>query len=430
MIKTERGRLAIEGIVIAFGQVLGAVGALVGMRLLTEFVPPALFGELAVVMATLALCQGILYFPLGQAALRYFPDVAASRQEAHLRQIIVREYISRFNLLGLVCLGAAAVGALIWQHFSWSAFFLAITLLALDGWKTLEIVLSNGARKQVSYSFLVAADGSARPIFAAISAWLWQPSLQTVLLGQCCAALITLVVFRCMTMNSNTKGVPIAETTTPSLAKKLNAYAKPLAWAPIIGWVAGVADRYIIGGLLGFAAAGIYAAAYGLASRPFILLGTVSEATFRQPYYAAVSAGQSAKSSRLFKTWLGLNVMTGIAGVAVIWLWRGQLTALLLAPAYQAAADLLPWIALGYTVLAISQAYERMGYAYGDTSRITAIQLIGAILAVGFGFAGTYLVGILGAAIAVPAYFSAQLILTRQMAKHSAANGLAKLHGK
>jgi len=89
-----------------------------------------------------------------------------------------------------------------------------------------------------------------------------------------------------------------ASPAASDIPRRLWTYALPLTAVPLIGWVSGQADRYLVGGLAGFAAAGVYAALYGLASKPFIMLAAGADSALRQPYYARASAGDHAAERR------------------------------------------------------------------------------------------------------------------------------------
>ena len=68
-------------------------------------------------------------------------------------------------------------------------------------------------------------------------------------------------------------------------------------------WVSSLSDRYVIGGLIGLDAAGIYAASYGLISQPFLMAGIVLENYYRPHYYDALADNESDVAQRTLTTW-------------------------------------------------------------------------------------------------------------------------------
>ncbi len=203
-------------------------------------------------------------------------------------------------------------------------------------------------------------------------------------------------------------------TTAPApngaLDLRLRRYALPLIPLGLIGWANGLGDRYIIGGLLSVADAGIYAASYGLASRPILMIGGAIELVVRPIYQSAVSAGDHARANRLLLLWFAAVAAIGVFCVGVITVWRTEIAALLLGPQYRSGAELMPWIATGYCLLTVSYVFERVCYAHARTSRVLLIQACTAATAVVATTLGTLRWGLIGAAMAIPVYFSVQFI--------------------
>lgn len=398
---------------IGGGQIVSLFGSLFGLRLLTEALQPSVFGELSLVLATLALAQGLLYYPFGQAIFRYYTNWTSAGWQSLLQNTAIREYGSRYIFCAVFAFLVFLVADIFYQiHVSWTTLLLGLMLLGLDGWKTLETVMTSSARNQLAYSALITADSTIRPLAAALAAWVWEPTIEAVLFAQCVGAMVVLVLYRVIAQSAATYQSGAQAIDSGALVDSMRQYARPLLWVPFIGWVSGLADRFTIGVLLGVADVGIYAAAYGIASRPFLMLASVTESTFRQPYYSAVSSGDVIEARRILRVWQVLNIFIGISGVAAFMVLGELFVSILLAKEYSVALVYLPWIALGYALLILAQPFERKGYAIGLTGAVTWVQMIGAILSLALGALGAWLFGLLGAAIAVPGYFGIQLLLT------------------
>ncbi len=79
------------------------------------------------------------------------------------------------------------------------------------------------------------------------------------------------------------------------------------------------------------------------------------------------------------------------------------------------------WIAGGYVLLAVSDVFVKVCYAYGYTGRILAIQIVGAVLSLTSAVAGIHFYGLVGAAMAVPFYYFFILVITVIAAKPNLA---------
>jgi len=60
------------------GQATAAAGVLVGFRLLTETLPPAVFGTVSLLTALATFARALGGFPVLQAALRHHPESAGA----------------------------------------------------------------------------------------------------------------------------------------------------------------------------------------------------------------------------------------------------------------------------------------------------------------------------------------------------------------
>ena len=199
----------------------------------------------------------------------------------------------------------------------------------------------------------------------------------------------------------------------------------PSLWCgcPWLDGVSGQADRYIIGVFNGLALAGIYAALYGLASRPFLMLATSVELAIRQVYYAKVSTGDKAGERRLLGLWL-VAVSTGALLLLLAFAWMHRdIATWLLAAEYRRYSTLMIWIAAGYGLSACIQVVERVCYAHHDTRGVLLSEAAGGAMSFIVGVPMIIAYGIRGAAWAVPIYFSLQLVLATWLAQRALKRG-------
>ncbi len=415
-----RSKAAGDGLWILSSQIFAALALLGGTRLLTELVEPAVFGAYALTNGIVALASGLLYHAMGQAALRYYPDFALVGCD-----LLLQEYIRRIlNRRGLRAAVLVVIAGLL-DHFFffyvsiWVWCLIGLTTL-LGAWKASEILSRNASRRNRSYAALFALDAAGRIVGSAASVWIFGPSLEALLLGQFTGLLTVLAGFsliagRLRSVHLVTDADDIAEIER--LKMHMRRFAAPLVWMPVIGWLSGLSDRYVLAGLVGLVASGMYAAAYGLASRPILMIGSISEATLRQILYAAVTDKKEARARTVLLWWVGGNVTVGLLCAAIISYLCAPLVSILLAEEYRSTAEkILPWLLFGHVPLIASQPFERLAYAYRRAHAVVLVQFVSAISAVVFAAFGAWIGGVEGVAASVPCYFSLQLVLTAWVA--------------
>ena len=196
------------------------------------------------------------------------------------------------------------------------------------------------------------------------------------------------------------------------------SYTRPLIPLGLIGWVSGLSDRYMIAGILTAEDVGTYAAVYGLASRPMLMLSSIAETAIRPAYYSALGR-KDPVSKRYLGAWFVI-VFGGAVSVCLFLIYFHQyVSSLLLGPNFRGGSHLMPWIAAGYGLSALSHITTRVCYAYDKTERVLITETIGACLAVGVSLPLIYSVGLVGAAMAVPIYFGIQLALSAYLARRT-----------
>ncbi|HEY1343138.1 MAG TPA: oligosaccharide flippase family protein [Bryobacteraceae bacterium] len=401
-------RLAGDGVWVISGQIGTALGTLVGMRVLTGYIPPATFGTLSLLIGCVTLVSSTFCLPYLQAMLRFYPEAVREGEVGRLRHIIASALRwSIAGLAGLILIAGAVAGRVL--GVSYLAFIALVGLLAVEVFRTLEMNLLSSARRQRSFAIWQALESWLRPILAVSAVVMWGSEPEAVLVGYGIGSLGLLVVFRWAVKREGTEREPKQEREDTNLARRIRSYALPLMPLAIVGWVSAVSDRYIIGGMLGLEAVGLYVAAYGIISRAFGLLWGSIELILRPIYYEAVAAENRDREKKAFRVWLGVMVGGGLLGVLAVGLFKDMLCRLLVAESYQECARLMPWIAIGYSFVVTSYVFEKVCYAHHRTSWVTVSQVMGAVASIILAIPLIYLYGLDGAAAAVPAYFAVQL---------------------
>ena len=393
------------------GQAAIALGLLVGIRLVTEAVPPGVYGTATLILGVVGLTLGLVAGPIMQAVLRFYPEYHSIQKVAFLRRASLRALRVRITIGLLAAMFAVSLWAWHLNH-SLSLGPLCAALLLIEVLRAVEINFLNGARRQKAMSLLLAGDAWFRPIGAVGMVWLTGVHASAVLLGHIAGASIALALFYALTRGTSQTQPITGIVVDDGIEGRLKTYAIPLTPLPLLAWLSGQADRYILAALAGLQAAGVYAAMYGLASRPFLMLAGAFELALRQIYYGKVNADDRLGERKVFWGWLSAVVgASALLWTAFLFLHE-EVATLLLASEYRAESKLMVWVAAGYVLAACSLVVERVCYALHDTRGVLFTQTTGAVLSIVVAVPMVYVLGIQGAAIAVPVYFGLQLAIT------------------
>jgi len=420
-----------NGAWLVSGQGLTAISMLVGVRLLTEVMPPEVYGAVSLMLGILMLGRNLFCFPFYQASLRFYSDAAQRGQVGDLRAILIR-YLSRSSLLlaGLIVL--LGIPYCMWRPTSPLLIPLLIGLLMIDVFLVMETDLLNAAGRQRPFAILRASEAWARPVAAVLAVrWLGADPL-VVLLGYLLASgacLAGIFVFRVERVGvsggvGSLDGVDIPPDD--GLRDRIWRFSLPLLPLAILQWTSVLSDRYVIGGLLGLEAAGIYIAAYGLVNQPFAMIDGVLELLLRPAYFETVASGDRRRMRNIFRAWVAIIVMTCVTGVVVVTLLSDRIVAILLAERYRDAARFLPPIAAGNAMFAISAVFEKVAHAASRTGLVLIGRSVGAAMSLAVGIPMIFCFGVAGAAWAVPIYYGCQLLFACLVARRLDPRTLAE----
>lgn len=401
---------------VAAFQVIAAFGQLAGVRLLTEVLSPAVFGEASLLLGVAALVTSTLINPSLQALLRHYPADVESGNPAFVKAVAVKN-IRRTVKTALLASLPLLVAAVLFRWVTLIDLLLVAALVGVDGLRMFQTAVLNATRQHGLYGVWQIGEAWGRPVLAYWVVTMLGVRTDTVLAAFVATSVALYVVLRSKTSAPAGAALPDGEDAD-ELLRNFRTYAHPLIPVGLIGWISGMADRYMIGGLLSAKDVGTYVAVYGLASRPMLMLSGITETAIRPRYYSAV--GQESPSSKKYlSVWFMISVVGGVLICLLFAYFHQYVSFLLLGQAFREGSYLTPWIAAGYGLLTLTHITTRICYAYDATRSVLMSEAAGALLAVVIGFPLIYAFGLEGAAMAVPLYFGIQLLLSVYLARRS-----------
>lgn len=402
--------------VVGAFQVGSALGQVVGVRLLTEVLTPAVFGEASLLMGAAALMTSTLVNPSLQALLRHYSAEGGAEHRAIVETVTVKNIGRAVKAAMPVCVPLSVVAFLVGWVTPLDVFLIA-ALVGVDGLRMFQTAILNATRRHQWYGLWQNGEAWGRPIVAYGAVTILGVDADVVLGAFIVTSAALYVLFK-RKLGGSSPAVQPAGEKIEKLLQEFRSYTRPLMPIGLIGWTSNMADRYMIGGLLSSKEVGTYVAVYGLASRPTLMLSSIAETAIRPAYYEALRR-QSGQSKKYIGAWFLISVL----GSATLWagfaLFHEEVASLLLGPAFRDGAYLAPWIAAGYGLLALVHITTRICFAHDATKSILFSEATGAVLSVVVGFPMIYFYGLDGAAMAVPVYFGMQFLLSASLAKQA-----------
>ena len=399
-----------DGAWVALGQVGAALGTLAGIRVLTEYLTVDVFGAVALMLGAAALAVSLSVNPLMQGLLRFHADAIRQGRLDALRAAVTPMLANIAASAGVLFVTAGLIQGVTQGTPLWLGLLVA-GIFAVDAVRSMEFTFLNAGRRHRPMALWSAGEAWGRLLAAVALVIWWGGTVSSVLLGYLAASSLMLWTWYGSAREDTVvpgrhPGVRLTEDFTQSL----RTYAWPLVPVAVIAWISSSADRYVIAGLWGLKEAGLYAAAYGLVARPFLMLSSITELVARPIYYSAVADEDAARSGHILRIWLVVVTVCGGAGFMMFFLLSDVIAMWLLAEPYRQGAALLPWIAGGYWLLILSHVFERACYVHRSSYGVLLVYAAGGLAALVILYPAVSRFGMAGAAAAVPVYFGVQLL--------------------
>jgi O-antigen/teichoic acid export membrane protein len=394
-------RVGFEFTAVATGQAIGAIGSVVGVRVLTEAMPPGEYGRLALAMTIGTLGLQVLLAPLTTSALRFF---SPAREAGDLRGFL--SAVKRLVLLSLMLValvGVLLIGGL-WAAAQslWIALTLAsLAYTAFSGISTVFDGLQNAARQRV---IAVAHSGIAPWLrFLAAVALMHFSAEATSTAAMWGFALASVVLFGSQLYFVRRDIVTLATSPPVDERRWLTAmlsYGWPFATWGLFAWAQLASDRWALGMFASTADIGLYAVVYQLGFYPIqmlsILLGQVLAPILFARAGDATDAGRVADAVRLnARMALAMLVLTAF-GVLVAMVVHPLVGRIFLAEQYRGVTHYLPWMVLAGGLFATGQVVSIFFMISNRSTALAVPKIATALIGIALSFAGAKWFGIPG----------------------------------
>jgi O-antigen/teichoic acid export membrane protein len=412
-------RLGREFLWITLGQVASVVGALAGVRLLTELLSPRAYGLLALGMTVASLVNQVVLGPLSGGITRFF---SAAREAG-----VLREYLGAVNRLTLdatlliVCVmvtligGFALSGRTDWIAFTATAFAFGL----LSGYNSLLSGMQNAARQRAVVALHQALESWGRFLVAAALV-VWLGATSTIAIMGYIVAMIGVIGSQLRFLAKATRStIPIASAPPAALAvrvwrTRILAYSWPFAIWGIFSWGQVASERWALQAFGSVQLVGLFAVLYQIGYYPiFTATGLLAQLVQPAMFQRAGDATNSERMSQVYRiNWYMIGITLGVTLVAV------ALTAalhnlifhLFVAQQYSSVAWLLPWMVFGGGLYAVAQVAMTGPLSSRESKILIWPRVTSAALGIGLNFLGAARFGIAGVVGAVVVFGAVYMI--------------------
>ncbi len=428
--RSRLGRAGREFFWITLGQTAAALGSIVGVRLLTSFLPPFEYGRLALGMTVATLVQQTLLSPLTGASLRFWAPACEARQHpAYLQGVKIlfgqSMAVVAFTALAMST-GLWALGYTTWLSLCMTSFVFALfsgCSASLDG-------MQNAARQRVVVAWHEGIAPWLRFLMAVMMVLTLGAFGQAAMLGYGLASAIVLssqylfLRYRLSLMQASQQS-----PTTGQIAqwvKQMRSYGWPFAAWGLFTWAQMASDRWSLQAFSTTEEVGMYAALYQLCYYPItIVSGLMTQLIVPVLFSWAGDGSDPGRTVRVRRLnhWLTLAVLFLTVPAAVItYLIRVPLLSVLVASEYRGVSAWMPWMVLSAGIYSAAQVAVLSLLSSAQTRKLIPPKIGTSLLGVALSVLGASRLGLEGVVYAGVVFSIAYLIWSLYLVSAIARN--------
>jgi O-antigen/teichoic acid export membrane protein len=397
-------RLGVEGSWIIIGQIASVAGSLVSVRVLTGYLSPEQYGELALAITFGDLVGQVLTGGLVAGVGRFY-SIALERADLH--QYLRASHMCMGQAM-LAVLGVASVISIAMVLFSaWAWIPLVLTCLlvaAISSYNSALSSIQNAARQRRVVALHSAAAAWLKIALAASFLNVFGVSA-TVAAASSAVTIFCINVSQFYFLRLLTRQHPRDSdaSTASHWRRELWKFALPFSAWGLFSWAQQSSDRWALQTSATTAELGQYATVFNLGYTPIsiasgLLLTLVAPVAYQRAGARTSDDATKHVTSMLLRITAATLGLTLVASVAA-WTCHAWLFEWIVGSDYRSKSYLLPWVVIAGGVFSAGQVLALNQLVNLQTRSLLIPKTVTAVLAVGMNFAGAHYFGVDGVVV-------------------------------
>lgn len=394
--KTRVKRLFKEGFWVIIGQFLTVIGTIVQIRVLTEYLPPAAYGELQLALTISGLVTGTLMASVTPGIARYYSISAEQGDTSSYLKACKR-------LMGYATLAVLIVG-----------FMLLVMLIFLDmmQWILLSILvlgfglfasysgtlgsIQNAARQRIIVALHNVADAWLKIAIAVVCiSVLGNISAAAALGFFFTAVLITISqLFFIKKLPSLSQEVKRSEASE-DWGRSMLLFSKPFLIWGLFGWMQQSSSRWALGLFSTNENVGFFSVLFQLGYTPMVMISSLGLTFITPVLFARVgNAKDGIRVKSLIQTvfiLILISVVLLCIAVCIAVFFHEDIFALAAGAKYKTQSHYLPYVVFAGGLFAISQVIATIPTSLNVPSKLLTASIGSSLVGIIGAFTGAYI---------------------------------------
>ena len=400
------------------GQGCAIIGAIVGVRLLTNVLSPEVYGELALGVTVAALTNQMVTGPLNNAFMRFY---SPALEVSQLRSFFLgmKKWLTISSLLLVAAFGAIASTLFVMGYIKWFSIILSAFCLALiSGFNSALDCIQNAARQRAIVALHQGMGQILKFLMAVALVGILGIFSSVAILGYALAALVILfsqyLFFRRRILSLSRSEIAPAPDDANDWSRRMVAYAWPFATWGLFTWAQMASDRWSLQIFSTTRDVRFYAVLFQLGYYPMIMSsGFLSQLITPILFSKAGDCTDPSRMyyvSRLNNRVVFLTLLLSVIATILALFFHQQIFSVLVAPEFRNISSLLPVMILAGGLFSTGQMATQIFTVDLNTWVLIKPKVITAIIGIVLNFFGSYYYGLRGVVVSFLAFSSIYLI--------------------
>lgn len=397
-------RLFKEGSWIVVGQVIAVLGALVLVRVLTERLEPAQYGQLALGLTVAGLINQIVMGGVSASIGRLY-SIAIEKNDLS-GYLYASGRLMGYATGVVVVVGATLLAGMFWFNYSnWVGLAAAALVFSvLNGYNSTLNGIQNAARQRRIVAFHGGVNAWLK-ILLALGAIQWLGSTSSVVIMSYALSSLIVVASQFFFLQRQIRLPSREAMVTETWGRQLWAYSWPFSVFGVFTWMQQISDRWVLQTFASTQDVGLYAVVFQLGYVPIGLV-TGMAMTFLGPilYQRSGSATDHNRNVSVHRIAWSVTI-AGLLTTALVFAFTFSLHEwifqLLVAANYQEVSYLLPWMVLAGGIFAAGQMLALKLMSEMRPLAMAIAKISTALIGVGLNVYGAIQFGLNGVVVAL-----------------------------
>lgn len=411
-------RLATENLWLIAGALISIIGSLALVRVLTHYLNPGQYGELALALTIANLINQVVMCGLISGIGRFY---SIAKEHSDLQEYLAQS----FRLLKYAAIVTLLIGILIfigvWIGSGKDWLILIVVTIAFSMFSSYNGVfgdIQNAARKRHIVVFNNSLDTLLKIVFVYLAAVIFGASSSAMMIGYVITALLVFISNKLLIRIT----IPQKKIKVTSENRKLRnwqgqiwTYAWPFSAWGIFTWTQQASDRWALQLFSSTGEVGVFAVLFQLGYAPIVMLSGLLS-SFLTPIFFNRAGDATNKSLNTsvhrinMQTSLVMLILT-IVAVFISWFIHGYVFRLFVSIEFRSHSYLLPWFVLAGGLFSTGQMLVLKVLSEVRPRILLSVKIGTAVVGLILNVIGAWLAGINGV-IAALVIFSSVYVLS------------------